>query len=269
MDAVTASCTGPASAASAGIAQKTVFRMIIGGSTGFSRMIALPRPAPPILASAVAVVWVNSSMFARVPGPADRDATDETISAYGTSTTALTAATTGTVACPPQVIMFRFGASRLRSRFTGGHTYGPTAAGVRSIARMPAAAYRGAFCACAFALVASNTMSGTGSRASSQSTPPALAASPCCRALARPSEPGSMPTMYRGSTSPPERSSFIIRSVPMFPDPTIAAVTSRTASPQAGQAVACAGTPVLGGHGGDGEQRSSGLGHGVAGLHRN
>ena len=56
MLAVTASWTGPGSAASAGIAQNTVFRMIIGGSTGFSRMIALPRPAPPILASAVAVV---------------------------------------------------------------------------------------------------------------------------------------------------------------------------------------------------------------------
>ena len=37
-------------------------------------------------------------MLARVPGPADRDATDDTISAYGTSTTAETAATTGTVA---------------------------------------------------------------------------------------------------------------------------------------------------------------------------
>src|SRR5580692_875493 len=98
MLAVTLSWSGPDSAASAGIAQNTVFRMIIGGSTGLSRMIALPRPAPPTAASAAAVVWVNSSMFARVPGPADTDATDDTISAYGTGTTALTAATMGTVA---------------------------------------------------------------------------------------------------------------------------------------------------------------------------
>src|ERR1700734_2490585 len=98
IEAVTWSCSGPGSAASAGTAQNTVFRMIIGGSTGFSRMIAFPRAAPPIRSRAVAVVWVNSSMFARVPGPADRDATDDTISAYGTGTTADTAATIGTVA---------------------------------------------------------------------------------------------------------------------------------------------------------------------------
>src|ERR1700722_2447474 len=156
MDAVIASCSGPGSAASAGIAQNTVFRMIIGGSTGFSKMIAFPRPATPIFASAAAVVWVNSSISPRAPGPADRDATDDTISAYGTSATADTAATTGTVACPPQVIMFRFGASRFTARFTGGHTYGPTAAGVRSTAAIPASAYRGACAACAAALVASN-----------------------------------------------------------------------------------------------------------------
>ena len=30
---------------------------------------------------------MNSSMFARVPGPADRDAIDATISAYGTAMT--------------------------------------------------------------------------------------------------------------------------------------------------------------------------------------
>ncbi|SLB79108.1 Uncharacterised protein [Mycobacteroides abscessus subsp. abscessus] len=37
------------------------------------------------------VVLVNSSMFARVPGPADNDATEATISAYATSTTRDTA----------------------------------------------------------------------------------------------------------------------------------------------------------------------------------
>ena len=87
-----------------------------------------------------AVVTVNSSMLARVPGPADRDAIDATISAYGTGVTADTAATSGIVACPPQVIMLRLGASRCSSRLTGGQTSGPTAAGVRSTARMPASA---------------------------------------------------------------------------------------------------------------------------------
>jgi hypothetical protein len=52
-----------------------------------------------------------------------------------------TACTIGIVACPPlQVIMLRFGASRCSCRFTGGQTSGP-AAGVRSIAWMPASAY--------------------------------------------------------------------------------------------------------------------------------
>ena len=55
--------------------------MIIGGDTGFRMMIALPRSAPPIELTACAVVSVNSSMFARVPGPAERDAMEATISA--------------------------------------------------------------------------------------------------------------------------------------------------------------------------------------------
>ena len=66
------------------MAQKTVSRMIIGGVTGFRMMIALPRSAPPTASMACAVVSVNSSMFARVPGPAEREAIDATISAYGT-----------------------------------------------------------------------------------------------------------------------------------------------------------------------------------------
>jgi len=44
--------------------------MIIGGSTGLRMMIALPRCAPPTTSIACEVVSVNSSMFARVPGPA-------------------------------------------------------------------------------------------------------------------------------------------------------------------------------------------------------
>jgi hypothetical protein len=127
-------------------------------------------------------------MFARVPGPADTDATEATISAYGTGTTEDTACTIGTVACAPQLIMLTFGASRWARRLTGGQTSGPTAAGVRSIAVIPASAYRGAFAACAFAEVASNTRSGSGSWRSSQSTPSAEAASPRSRARASPSD---------------------------------------------------------------------------------
>src|SRR5262249_57255189 len=118
--------------ASAGMAQNTVSRMIIGGSTGLSTMIALPRAAPPTVSTAREVVWVNSSMLARVPGPADLDATDATISAYGTGTTEDTACTIGTVACAPQLIMLTFGASRWARRLTGGHTGGPPPARVRA-----------------------------------------------------------------------------------------------------------------------------------------
>ena len=66
----------------------TVLRIMIGGSAGFRMMIALHRSAPPISRSAVDVVLVNSSMFCRVPGPADLDDTVDTISAYGSDSTA-------------------------------------------------------------------------------------------------------------------------------------------------------------------------------------
>ena len=55
--------------------------MIIGGSAGLRMMIALPCSAPPIVSTPRAVVRVNSSMLARVPGPADTDETLATISA--------------------------------------------------------------------------------------------------------------------------------------------------------------------------------------------
>ena len=61
--------------------QYTVLRISSGGSAGLSTITALPRAAPPTTSSARAVVSVNSSMFARVPGPADFDAIDDTISA--------------------------------------------------------------------------------------------------------------------------------------------------------------------------------------------
>src|SRR4051795_12927910 len=132
------------SSAPSGIAQKTVSRMIIGGSTGFRMMMALPLGVPPSSRTAREVVCVNSSMLARVPGPADFEATDATISAYGTSTTDETAWTIGTVACAPQLIMFTLSAFTCSVKFTGGQTSGPTAAGVRSTATMPAAFSRGA-----------------------------------------------------------------------------------------------------------------------------
>jgi hypothetical protein len=185
MDAVMASVS-----TSAGIAQNTVSRMIIGGFTGFRMMIALPRPAPPTCSMACAVVSVNSSMFARVPGPAERDEIDATISAYSTGTTEDTTLTIGIVAWPPQVIMLRFGASVSVFRFTGGHTNGPVAAGVSSMAVIPAASYRGALAKWAFADVASKTMPGSVSCARSQSTPSADAGTRMSRARARPSEAG-------------------------------------------------------------------------------
>ena len=107
------------------MAQKIVSRMIIGGSTGLSTMIALPRGAPPSSRTARLVVWVNSSMLARVPGPADFEATEATISAYATGTTDETACTIGTVAWAPQLIMLMFIASTWSRKFTGGRDQRP------------------------------------------------------------------------------------------------------------------------------------------------
>src|SRR5688572_18392251 len=95
------------------------------------------------------------------------------------------------------------------------------------MARMPARAYREAFARWTAAEVASNTTSGNGSWASSQSTPPALAARPLPAARRSPGLSGSMPTIQRGSISG-ERNSLCSRSVPMLPDPTMAAVRLAT-----------------------------------------
>jgi hypothetical protein len=60
---------------------KTVSRMIIGGSAGLRMMIALPLlGAADRISMAFEVVSVNSSMLARVPGPADFEAIEATIS---------------------------------------------------------------------------------------------------------------------------------------------------------------------------------------------
>src|SRR4051812_50138229 len=114
--------------------------MIIGGSAGLRMMIALPRAAPPIVSTPDDVVRVNSSMLARVPGPADIDETDATISAYDTPpddwAPRETAATIGIVAWPPQVIMLTFMAATCSSPLTGGITAGPAAAGGKAHAPM-------------------------------------------------------------------------------------------------------------------------------------
>jgi len=62
--------TTAARSTSSGTEQNTVSRMMSGGVAGFRTMIAFPIPAPPSLSTPWAVVRVNSSMFARVPGPA-------------------------------------------------------------------------------------------------------------------------------------------------------------------------------------------------------
>src|SRR5687768_7237748 len=96
--------------------------MMRGGSAGLRMMIALPRFAAPTSTMAAAVVSVNSSILARVPGPADLDAIEATISAYATGTTRETAATTGIVACPPQVTMLTLDADKCSPRLTAGTT---------------------------------------------------------------------------------------------------------------------------------------------------
>lgn len=84
--------------ASGPISQITVSRISSGGSAGLRMMIAFPCSPQPTSLIAREVASVNSSMFARVPGPADFDAIDATISAYGTGVTRATACTIGTVA---------------------------------------------------------------------------------------------------------------------------------------------------------------------------
>src|SRR6476659_9258486 len=133
--------------------------MISGGSAGLRMMIALPRQAPPTVSTPWAVVSVNSSMLARVPGPAERLATDATISAYGTPVTRETAYTIGMVAWPPQVTMLTLVWPRCSPRLTTGTTKGPMAAGVRSTIRLPYGARADALAWWAPADVASKTIS--------------------------------------------------------------------------------------------------------------
>src|SRR3546814_13731241 len=71
---------------------KIVSRINVGGSAGLRIMIALPLAAPPTSSMPRLVVSVNSSLLARVPGPADFDAMEATISASCTVATDETAA---------------------------------------------------------------------------------------------------------------------------------------------------------------------------------
>ena len=59
---------------------KTVSLITKGGSAGLRMIMALPFLAPPTDSIAWVVVFVNSSIFALVPGPADFDAIEATIS---------------------------------------------------------------------------------------------------------------------------------------------------------------------------------------------
>ena len=117
-----------------------MLRISSGGSAGFSTMTALPRAAPPTTSSALAVVSVNSSMFARVPGPADRDAIDDNdlgIVHRGDRSDG-GHDRHGRLPTARHHVDVRRRSSA--SRLTTGTTYGPMAAGVRSIIRTPVAA---------------------------------------------------------------------------------------------------------------------------------
>src|SRR3954469_16142464 len=121
---------------------------------------------------------------------------------------------------------------------------------------MPASAYLGALAWCARAEVASKTMSGSSSWASSQSTPSELASRPRRAARRSPSEAGSTPIMKRGSMMSLRRRSLNIRSVPMLPEPTMAAVPFLLLI----SVLSVGGEP-----GGHGAQSAEGRGDGVPG----
>ena len=71
--------------------------------------------------------------------------------------------------------------------------------------------------------MASKIRSGSSSCLSSQSTPSWVETRPLSAASLSPSDDGSTPIIQRGSITS-ERSSLYMRSVPMLPGPTIAAV---------------------------------------------
>ncbi|MNR24328.1 hypothetical protein D3C85_1414010 [compost metagenome] len=112
---------------------------------------------------------------------------------------------------------------------TTGTQYGPMAAGVRSIRRMPGLIERrnASFLTWAPAEVASKTktMSLNTSMRLRPSTPSWVTATPMRWARARPSEAGSMPTMTAISRCLALRRILIIKSVPMLPEPMMATLS--------------------------------------------
>ena len=155
-------------------------------------------------------------MLARVPGPADFAEMDETISAYATPTAM--AATIGTVACPPQVTMFRLGASRCVVEIDDGNAVRPDG-GRREVEDPdPGGSSAAQFARWAAAEVASKTSrtSANSGIASSPSIPSAVVAIPSFRPRASRRSLGR--SDHRGHRERPvARMILIIRSVPMLP----------------------------------------------------
>ena len=212
--------------ASSGIWQKIVSRMISGGSAGLRMMIALPRSAPPSTSTADDVVRVNSSMLARVPGPAERDATVATISAYGTvDRPRRRRSTIGMVAWPPQVTMLTFISSRCSVEVDDRDHVRPDAPPASG--RRPGCPPRGSAGALRDVGVGRRRLEhDVGQLVAARAASRRPRRRPRRRAGGRAPDPrcrGRSPTMQRGSITS-DRSSLNIRSVPMLPDPTIAAV---------------------------------------------
>ena len=129
----------------------------------------------------------------------------------------------GIVAWPPQVTMLTFFASINPLRFTLGTQYGPTAAGVRSIATIPAAASAGASTfSCAVALVASNAILISGFRTTA-ATPSVETGIPSPAARRIPSD-STIPVISAISKYG-LRMILYIRSLPIFPGPITATLT--------------------------------------------
>ena len=118
------------------------------------------------------------------------------------------------------------GAFSCSCKFTTGTTYGPTAAGVKSITRMPCCCNTSLCLMCAPAEVASNTIliSLKLGKANKPSKPSCVVGTPKSLARFKPSDLASMPTIA------PMRKLvslffkiFFIKSVPILPEPMMAA----------------------------------------------
>ena len=169
-------------------------------------MIALPRVAPPIVSIPFDVVRVRL-VDVGAGAPARRHRRHGRHDLPGT--TLDQACTIGMVACPPQVIMLGVGASRCSRRLARRHHRQPTAAGVRSIATIPAASYFGAYSRCTYADVASKIRSGklTGAKRFISTTGHRDQS-----AIRRPLHTlgvGIVPTIQRGSITS-DRSGFVL-----------------------------------------------------------